>query len=115
MSDKPAITRADGEALVDKLQKFRTTLTESEQVMLDNILLVFQDRLAQPEAEELLADFPEAEELLDEVSGFRFNVLEGSGGRPEPEAATWTTVTITTTVASHPWITCAGGGFVAQR
>ena len=115
--DKPEITRADADALVEKLRKFRDTLDESEQLMLDNVLAVFHERVTQPEAEDLLADFPEAADLLDEVSGFQFNVMEFRAGGTAPEPAATPTVTITTTVtvaASHPWITCAAGGFTAR-
>jgi hypothetical protein len=119
MSDtKPEVTRADADALVEKLTTFREGLNEKEQLMLDNVLAVFHERVTQPEAEDLLADFPEAADLLEEVSGFQFNagVARPGASEPAPVAATITLTTTVTIAASHPWITCVqGGGFTARQ
>lgn len=116
MSDtKPEITRADADALVEKLSEFREGLDEKEQLMLDNVLAVFHERVTQPEAEDLLADFPEAADLLEEVSGFQFNELRARQAEPVGVGPTITITTTVTIAASHPWITCASGGFVARQ
>lgn len=99
---KPSVSRDDADRVVEKLQALRQELSPSEQLVLDNIIQVFEQRVIDAQAQDLLKDFPDAPELLDEVSGFMIESDETN--------VTWTTVTITTTAASHPWITCAAGG-----
>jgi hypothetical protein len=97
---QPDVLRADAESVVEKLQSLREALSPSEQHALDTILRVFEARVTEPSAQELLADFPDGPELLDDVAGFK--TPEGQ----EPQAAPVTVVTITTVWASHPWVGC---------
>jgi hypothetical protein len=103
--EKPQVTRADADNVVRKLQDLRETLTPSEQLVLDNALQVFQDRVSQPEAQELLNQFPEASDLLDDVAGFAatYTAIPGDS---QPIGPTITLTTTVTVAASHPWITC---------
>ena len=100
-ASRPEVSRADAEGVVEKLQALRESLSPHEQAALDAVLRVFEARVAEPSVQALLAEFPEGPELLDDVAGFA-TVPEGS----DPQLATWTTVTITTVAASHPWIGC---------
>lgn len=107
--EKPTVTRADADSVREKLQELRSSLDPGAQLILDNVVGVFEEHVNDPKAKELLKDFPESEELLEEVSGYAL-----AARRPEPEAATWTITTTVTIAASHPWITCSvkapGGG-----
>lgn len=113
--DKPQVTRADADNVVQKLRDLRESLPAGEQLVLDNVVAVFEDRVSDPQAQELLKDFPDAPELLEEVAGFQL------AARPKDPAAitpTWTLTTTVTVAASHPWITCnlqAPGGAGATR
>jgi hypothetical protein len=101
--DTPQVTRTDADNVARKLQDLRATLTPSEQLVLDNVLQVFQDRVSQPEAQELLSEFPEASDLLDDVAGFAAQSAPG-----DSQLIPTVTVTVTVTVAgSREWITCA--------
>ena len=103
--EKPTVTRADAESVVEKIRGLRETLNPAEQLVLDNVVSVFEAKVTDPSAQELLKDFPDAPELLEEVSGF----AQRLSASPEPVAITptWTLTTTVTVAASHPWITCA--------
>lgn len=108
--------RNDADSVVRKLQNLREGLEPNEQQVLDSILVVFAEKVSQPEAQELLKDFPDAPELLDEVSGFAARGggmgavgSPGGGGEAQAITPTITTITLTTTLASHPWIGCVAG------
>lgn len=93
------------ESLVHKLQELHSTLPKPEQEALESILQVAGESLAahskHPFVGEPTAEIQRLNELLTEARG---KIAYGS---PDPQiAATITTVTITTTVASHPIITC---------
>lgn len=94
------VSRDEAKSVAEKLQTFRATLSPGEQRALDTTLKVFEARVTEPSVQALLDDFPEGPQLLEDVAGFR---LEDPGGEQE---IVWTTVTITSTLASHPVIGC---------
>lgn len=100
---KPNVTRADADSVVRQLQGLRKQLNPGEQQVLDTVLQSFAARVNEPKTQELLKDFPEAPELLEDVSAF---ALRAAPTQPDAITPTWTTVTIGTVAASHPWITC---------
>ena len=65
-----ASSRADVERVVQQLLGLRATMSPGEQGVLDAICQPVADLLTKPEVQELLKDFPEAPDLLEEVSGF---------------------------------------------
>lgn len=56
-------------------------------------------RLKSPEVQGLLADFPDAAELLDVVAGFTHNPLPTE----EDNLITFPTITVVTTISTVPW------------
>lgn len=87
-------TREEAERLVSKLGEFRSTLPDGEQRVLDATLLALDIRLKTPEVQDLLADFPDAAELLDDVAGFTHNPPT------DEDNLIPTTVTVTTTATT---------------
>lgn len=99
-NNDPKVTRAEAQQLVEKLQAFRETLSPGEKIALDSVLQVWEARISDPSVRELLAEIPDGAALLEDVAGFDYT--------PEdPGFFTITLTTLTTTVASHPIITCS--------
>lgn len=69
-SAQPEVSRTDAEHFVQKLQAFREGLPDGEKRVLDGTLRVLQDRVNDPSVRDLLADFPDGPELLNDVAGF---------------------------------------------
>jgi hypothetical protein len=87
----PTVSRADAEHLVNKLQTLRGTLSAGERQALDNLLRVSGERIiTEPSAQELLADFPDGPELLEDVAGF------AGANAGEPDQITPITITVVT-------------------
>lgn len=85
--------------LSQKLMLFRAGLSKSEQDGFDNLLKTLGRNLPSGRA---LARVPQSKKVLAEVRA----ALDVPEDGPQAITPTVTTVTITTTVASHPGITC---------
>ena len=100
-----AVDKGAAASVADKLVDFRNGLKPDEQEALDNLLDTFKRAFKHiPDGVGLLG-FPEGQSPLDVIRD------EVSKRAPEPEGdpfigPTITTITIVTTIASHPIITC---------
>lgn len=90
--------------LANKLQDFRSTLNADEQQALDSLLISFGNLAAKVPTGERLVVPPGGADAIADIK----KAIPSFTGEAETFAITptVTTVTITTTVASHPVITC---------
>jgi hypothetical protein len=99
-----AVTKNAAQTLSKKLVDFRKRLDQEEQLALDVLLTSFTSQIsAGPDGAGLLRVQGGTELLLDA----RRAIGEELGDTTAAITPTITTVTITTTLASHPVITCA--------
>lgn len=101
-------TRATANSLSTKLQEFSKKLTPAEQSALGDILLTFGNAATrpQPTGRGLVAPAG-SEKAIADVKKLIPGLGGTEGGSPQAITPTITTITITTTVASHPVITCS--------
>jgi hypothetical protein len=100
-------TRTAANQLAKKLQEFHSTLPAAEQKALEELLEAFgqsASRAKAPTGAGLVAAPAGGEKAVADVK----KALPVLAGKPAAAAITptWTLTTITTTIASHPWITC---------
>lgn len=97
----PSITVADAQSVSRKLQDFRETLPPNEQAVLDALGQMLAARASEPQVQDLLKDFPDAPELLEDVSAFSLRASQ----QPTQAATPTTTITITITIGqSRPFL-----------
>jgi hypothetical protein len=98
---KPTVTRADADSVVQKLEELRRGLNAKEQLVLDNVFEVVAEKFRDPSVRELMKDFPDAPELLEDVAGFRLAAPQ------DPQEVIVITPTVTTiTVATTSRLLC---------
>jgi len=101
---KPTVTRADAESVVQKLGEVREGLSDNEKLVLDNVIGIFAEKVREPEVQELLKDFPDAPELLEDVAGFALRAPQ------QPQEAIGPTVTTVTVMTSSRWLCITSAG-----
>lgn len=95
--EMPQVTLADAQSVSRKLEDLHATLAPNERVVLETVLGVFQQRAGEADVQDLLKDFPDAPELLEDVAGFRLRADQ------EPVRFTDTITTAVTVAKSKPW------------
>lgn len=99
-----SVSKSAANRLARKLQAFREGLPRGEKQALDRLLMTFADQaVSKPTGSGLLA-IPNASEVVQETQR-RVQDLRAKGGT-QAITPTWTLTTLTTTIASHPIITC---------
>jgi uncharacterized protein (DUF697 family) len=106
-------TRTAANQLAKKLQEFHSTLPAAEQKALEELLEAFGQSAARakaPSGAGLVAAPAGGEKAIADMK----KAIPALAGRPgaalaTPITPTWTLTTLTTTIASHPWITCSKG------
>lgn len=103
------------ESLIQKLSQFRLTLDNCEREALDALLDTIGSQVLDSASrrESRLLNLRGAPEVASEIK--KLKSLYDYKDRPDgPMAFPWTITTITTTIASHPWITCNIAAVEAQ-
>lgn len=102
-------------SLSQKLQNFHETLPKDEQNALEKLLIYFNNKIKASDAGAELLKTRGGREIIDEMTKLDpIRPIRGLPGRgpltpvtPRVVGPTITTVTITTTIASHKIITCS--------
>jgi len=93
-AEQPNISRVDAEALIDRLHALHETIPPNEQQALESFMLTVQAQFADSGLEQLLADLPDAPELLADVVGLS---LSDDGFSTNQQQGFFTTITTTLT------------------
>lgn len=89
-------------SLSKKLQTFRDTLANDEKAALDNLLIYFSNKVTASSGGAELLKVSNGKQILEEIKK-----ALSSGQDAKLITPTITTITLTTTLASHPIITCS--------
>ncbi|MDD4761998.1 MAG: hypothetical protein PHZ25_03190 [Candidatus Pacebacteria bacterium] len=95
-------TITTAQSLSRKLQTFRETLANEEKAALDELLIYFSNKVTASSGGAAILKVSNGKQILEEIKKTLPSIQANKAITP-----TVTTVTITTTIASHPIITCS--------